>query len=696
MAFVVHMPDEIISSEKPLLAPGFSSSTYLLVCKDWLRVATPLLYHTVVLRTKAQSETLQAVLQVNKPFGLFIKKLRVEGGFGPAMHTILAAAPNVTDLFFTLQIWGPDNATGLARGMSLINPRRLILMDGNRRLGRDGDKPKKNKQVSLLIDALVAAIPTWNKLTTFDFPYVQRQHMNNLVFHERAQALATALGQSSTLETLFVPMGTGFPDYLRPAPTWRALKAIEFKRIKSMPVDYAQLVLQDLAQDMGTDPALKALVQFPTVDIDEDDYYSEDDEVVTPPEFKAPEIAPPANPDFIPMQDAPQDVREAIWKRVLSFAMAVENYDSTGPLLAFVLVSKMFKELALPYLYEYPALSAETAVEFARQLKKHPALGAHIHLLAISGEHAPIPDKTLLPIISAAPNLRKFGGLFRDDESQPVFFEPLLDNRVDGTFSYKALEMLGKTAGGTLIELAGQLVSHSNGENPAVWAHYTALRELVWESPALFNAARHASGAGHLSRLESLRIEDCSPSFLALLTNMDLDALQRVSIPKSAHMPAALAFLQRHAGKLRELRAPLELLIQLEPFSTCPQLASLVVLQPYTSLKPERRALPDNFLSCDEPHTALTKIYFSFFRFEKQHETASKAIFRTLDVKLFPALREIQVMCCKWPTSERWMLRAEIAKNKWVQLAELVLPKNVMLTDDAGVGWTPRAAGSRR
>ncbi|KAJ6463528.1 hypothetical protein C8R45DRAFT_841316, partial [Mycena sanguinolenta] len=61
-----------------------SASRYFLVCKSWLRVSTPLLYNVVILRTTAQAETLQVFLETNKGLGLFVKKLRVEGGFDEA------------------------------------------------------------------------------------------------------------------------------------------------------------------------------------------------------------------------------------------------------------------------------------------------------------------------------------------------------------------------------------------------------------------------------------------------------------------------------------------------------------------------------------------------------------------------------------------------------------------------------------
>ncbi|KAJ7156529.1 hypothetical protein C8R43DRAFT_1065441 [Mycena crocata] len=168
------IPDEIISeilspllkhsdeafsdqSEKPFVAPKFSTSSYLLVSKAWLRVSTPLLYNVVILRTVAQAEALEKVFQSNKEFGLFVRKLRVEAGFGKAMHTILKYSPKITDLVLTLLIWGSDDVTGLCRGLPLINPQRVVLIDND-------DKPKKNKKVEALLDALLRLIPKWDNL----------------------------------------------------------------------------------------------------------------------------------------------------------------------------------------------------------------------------------------------------------------------------------------------------------------------------------------------------------------------------------------------------------------------------------------------------------------------------------------------------------------------------------------------------
>ncbi|KAJ7490974.1 hypothetical protein FB451DRAFT_1221580 [Mycena latifolia] len=73
------------SDVSPFAEYSESCSTYLLVCKSWLRVATPLLYH------------------VNNDLGKFLKKLWVEGGYGPSMSTIMQFSPNISDLLISFE-----------------------------------------------------------------------------------------------------------------------------------------------------------------------------------------------------------------------------------------------------------------------------------------------------------------------------------------------------------------------------------------------------------------------------------------------------------------------------------------------------------------------------------------------------------------------------------------------------------------
>ncbi|KAK7049177.1 F-box domain-containing protein [Favolaschia claudopus] len=284
MCLDIHIPDEILSEiltpllqlsddvfddrrSKPLLAPGFSSSTYLLVCKAWLRIATPLLYSVVLLRTTAQAAALEAVLQANEDFELFIKKLRLEGGFGDAMHNILRCSPNITEFYMTLDVWGSDTPTGLCSGLSCINPQRVILVDKL----RDNNRNKK------LFKALLAVIPQWNNLTTFEFPYLyDLSGDEGLVARRRGEALGLGLSRSPSLQTVLAEWGNAFPPNLRLLVALPTLKALHFTypdhfrgrddELKDM-VGLYRTLLRSFQEDVNrfNDERLKRFVTYSTL-----------------------------------------------------------------------------------------------------------------------------------------------------------------------------------------------------------------------------------------------------------------------------------------------------------------------------------------------------------------------------------------------------------------------------------------------
>ncbi|KAJ6569197.1 hypothetical protein B0H19DRAFT_1134824 [Mycena capillaripes] len=262
-----HLDEEFLDqSKKPLLDPGFSSSTYLLVCKAWLRVSTPLLYNVVILRTTPQAEALHAALESSKELGLFIKKLRVEGGFGNAMHTILRCAPNITDVFLTLHIGGTDSVRGLCDGLPLVNPRRVIVVDHNQADWEQ--RPKKNKKVTDLLETLLTLIQKWDKLQTFHFPYeAPGGPTGDPTTDLRANALASALAKSKSLETVVVRVGGGgcFPEYFRQLAYAPSLKSLCFTAgqrpfwAQSTGLHWELKNIEDAIKD---DPQLKAIVTY--------------------------------------------------------------------------------------------------------------------------------------------------------------------------------------------------------------------------------------------------------------------------------------------------------------------------------------------------------------------------------------------------------------------------------------------------
>lgn len=127
---ILHVDEDIfedLAERSPFSSLSQSSSDLLSVCKSWLHAATPLLYRVVILRSKAQAYALQRTLRANKEFGTLIRKLRVEGGYGGAMKTVLTLSPKITHIWLMLDLPGTENTTGLCSSLHLINPSRVVL-----------------------------------------------------------------------------------------------------------------------------------------------------------------------------------------------------------------------------------------------------------------------------------------------------------------------------------------------------------------------------------------------------------------------------------------------------------------------------------------------------------------------------------------------------------------------------------------
>ena len=112
----------------PFSTPDHVPSSLLLrVCKRWASAGTSLLYNVVILRSNAQARALQRTLRKHSHLGNHIKMLRVEGGYGSAMRTILTCAPNIVDLFITLGMSTEDSITGLRAALPSVNPTRVTV-----------------------------------------------------------------------------------------------------------------------------------------------------------------------------------------------------------------------------------------------------------------------------------------------------------------------------------------------------------------------------------------------------------------------------------------------------------------------------------------------------------------------------------------------------------------------------------------
>ncbi|KAJ7651185.1 hypothetical protein FB45DRAFT_820677 [Roridomyces roridus] len=637
------VPDDLFSDTSetsPFANFTPSTSAYLLVCKDWLRVATPLLYSVVVLRSKAQATALAAVLKDNPEFGRFIKKLRVEGGYGPSMHAILKSAPNITDLFLSLTIWSSDNTSGLCKGLPLINPHRFITVDPW------NSHPMKNKQADALRKSVLECIPLWNNLRIFCYPYPSHIIFGGPIWVQRAMELSQTLVGSHVQTIIFSSTFSSIPRFIPPLYGIPSLEVLQFQ--PSLGVD------SRFVSVINGDPRLKRLAKYEMKDSHQE------------PVLNEPIIAPSLNPHFRPMDSASEQTRETVWKRVLFFAMYVELFGS--PLrrrpnaslypsrLPILCVSKYFHRLALPYLHESVKITPRNAVKFREALDNQPLLGSFIRRLFTASEpFVPKSSSGKQDIQDAVL------GAFQCAHHLEVFVP--VPGCARQHFSTEAFELLAKTAGRSLQELT---ISLDTSISASMFEAFSALRTLDiggWN----LTAERLDSPSHALKSLHTLKIGlDFSGSpgaILAVFEDMGLESLHSLGFPE--HSKAASPLVKAHGAKL--LHLTMEYASDFPALRLCPNLVDLELTGPwnFTDLAPSN------------PHNSLTKIVASNMPTDMDEDKFNQ--------EMFPALREIQIRSLHWPTTER-----DIVKSKFVPFAEYLLEKNVKLTSRDGKAWVPR------
>lgn len=106
---------------------GTSRADVLLVCKRWLRVGTPLLYHSVRLWTPTQVQDFLILLRSNPYIGQVIRQLRVESVGEVWFEEISKFAPNVHTLCLSFHISLGAPVAAIVRAFSKFDPIHVVL-----------------------------------------------------------------------------------------------------------------------------------------------------------------------------------------------------------------------------------------------------------------------------------------------------------------------------------------------------------------------------------------------------------------------------------------------------------------------------------------------------------------------------------------------------------------------------------------
>ncbi|KAF7307638.1 hypothetical protein MIND_00559100 [Mycena indigotica] len=640
-----------------------SKSAYLLVCKSWLRVATVLLYNVVVLRSRAQAKALADAISSNQQLGGFIKKLRVDGGYGPSMHTILKLSPNISDLYLTFEVFTGDNTDGLCKGLELISPTRLIVFERP-------DRVMMNKMVLNLVQAVIKAIKGWEKLRVFQYSHWQCR--------QRLAAISDSLNLVASIESVVVESvydAQRAQKLLKPCP----LREIV---ITKPLVNNLHLRLHEFADFLASvDPPIKYTIK-------QDSRTQEHRSPSAPPE--------PLYLTFRPFATAPIEVQNTLWSRILFWAMRVPER-AQGAIIKdsshLLCVSRQFYTLGIPHYYTHVVFrTEECAARLTHVLLRHPTLATQIQTIGNdpdrrlglidddsdteAAEIVPcaFDGSAMVAVLSRATSLRKFW-----------LCRPTLIHGV--TLSRAAFWALAINSGSCLVELSTALFSALTPLEADVFEHFEALQTLDWwsEQPVAISSDVKEDSLGALSRMQ---VYNADPSFFDVLCNFDLSSLTHLSVYPECPVPCREFWTTRqHGARLVHLEiAPhIVRVADISILDVCPNLHSLTLLFPVFK---DDKPLGEGDLIASQPTTTLTSINFQLlFHFRsKALKTAWIDYFLAFSLQSLPNLREIVISeGMSWPTTAR-----EIAKNGWVRAAERFLKAGVSMVDEQGHRWRTR------
>ncbi|KAF7320869.1 hypothetical protein HMN09_00173500 [Mycena chlorophos] len=668
-----HLPDEIISE---ILTPALrvpdhafaamsarssfmsfseSSSAYLLVCKDWLRVATPLLYATVIIRSKAQALALGAALAENEELGPFIKKLRVEGGFGAAMHKVLQHTPKVTHIYLSLVIAAGDNTlTGLIKGLPLINPTVLML-----------DWPPSDARLKIVnatrsfAEQLPVVFSQWTDLTTVHIS-------NNATYYlqSKFEAMADTLAALPKLERVVVSVVA--KDWLQfpPLVLLSLARAPSLKRIEFISPPHEAVVgwaldrRRSFVQSMRNHSRLGPLCDFSQLSVD--------------PAIADTPQAPSLNFFVYPPQlEANPEQEATIWGRVFDFHFSSFVEQSSGSMFriprqfAILRVCQKFHRIGTPIAYRHALVNYGHSASLVNTLTINPALGKHIQQLTFQSLHNTNHIKAIVQHTSSLSVVRLTGHVL--------------------TAPWTAFKNLAETAGTTLTTLEGLKIGKQSGQlSPSVFASFPAMRKFSWDSRCIFKADRKTASLSAFSNLVELVVNGCDGSFFTALSHMDLPCLR--SVDCASTISGGGSFFEKHGSKLEEVTVSCTQLAEkrtavLESCSAITRLGIRSDEKVYVSSKVFSVASHDTLKRIDILPTVghglkrpgVTNSLNDFF--EKLGELSED----------FPQLEEVSHLWCSWPITEQ-----EIAKSKWVNWAEALMDNDIYLVASNGVRWRRR------
>ncbi|EJD39069.1 hypothetical protein AURDEDRAFT_116271 [Auricularia subglabra TFB-10046 SS5] len=665
----LHVPDEMFADPgpvSPFSRATFSASDVLLVCKSWMRVATPALYATVVIRSTAQAQALALALSRNPQFGRYVRKLRLEGAYGEYTREFIQHMRYADDFCFALSVRSSDDIGGLDMAFRTLNPTRVILT-----LPPLRDNPKYRA----LLSKLAAALVDWRWTVLKEFSFTRggeyqvggEDHLQECTY---APDLVQALSKLPYLETVRHPASYRSPML----PTYpgsdvgRLLSNTAIKFLILYCPRTAPRATPSLPESM-----MSRLYLLPPG-------------ATHPTKFGARSTVEATstsdNPFYRPLNHLTRDARVEIWSKILSFVITTQptgglwvhgeySPDSASftrgridrrTTRSLVRVSKDFKDAALR------AILARVCISDAEQFKFLTSMFARISSSDKWVEWLrlqPFPHLTsseLERVFRTTTNVRSFAA----DGFRPDLFP--------------AFQLLFLTAGRSIRSLVladvGRLTRHSgllgSAQYPGhIFKDLVVLEHLDWDVEHI--SFDMATATNQFPELRSLAIRRSHSSFVELLA--------KCSLPKLSHLVLGQGFmhgsplLESHGAKIGSISAHVGL--HQDEFDACPALHTLELSQDATAsaLSGLRHA-----------HLSTIKLRWPIddgTKWINRYRTFGKG----LSSERLPSLKSAVVVQQKdiWPSTEQ-----EIARSPWPKIYALFSANGVSLLDHTHRAWRPR------
>ncbi|KAI0637912.1 hypothetical protein C8Q77DRAFT_1088430 [Trametes polyzona] len=621
--------------------PPSTISDILLVSRRWHDLAMPFLYESAILRRGSQVARLARSANISNERGVkrgtYLRRLRVEGGYGGRLKQLLGVAPNIDTLFIGFDISLNDSSAGLRRALQRINPSSLFLQ------ATFGPHSTASNTMSLYA-AVAGALTTWTNvkriITSPKFVF--------------GNSVVPPLSDVPTLE--FVSMtthtaGMNLERSVLESILWnRSVKTIQIRDGVNWLARNSRFTLPACARGrfmLGEGNNAVRWSDFPPEDVT---------------------LAAPAS--TLP------DLPDKIWAHILGYATYFDGFyePSTGGLGFFmstypklnvtrkniILVHRRFWRLGLPYLYSIPYLSTWSAVlGFAARIQASPELAAHVRVLDI-GKNVVLPH----PIVILTPLVN----LVCVSDPRIVVL-PALDRSIPA----------GERSP---LEYAVQALPASASISSRNFLNFTSLRELTLHGSIGGELDNEHTSA--LPRLERLGLIDPGAGMFEVFCPMSLPALRHLAFSIDRARDAE-GFLRTHGSKLETLSLHGRLGeddTSLPVLDSCPNVSELHLLS---------EELPDRipFVSTSAPHAALQKVVCPSFTInvpgyhdaELRRWIAFIAFLASHKSKL-PALEEFRIHKLDWPEHS-----FAYSVSKYSVLASDLHELGVALSDKDGTRW---------